>query len=235
MGRGRGGGEEVRRGARRGFTGEDGRGEGIRLRRRWWGRRAQEGGVAGAVFGEMGDREERVREGVASSEDRGGGKTRHTRGREGQAKSWLSHAARGWLDQRDNNNKRPPSLSGDRVPACLPLSGRFVAVYIDREMKRESFRIPFVVEMNEWMNEGWKTTLAALSTDLLQNNLSQTGLLQCLDLPTIYLHYYNEKKKRPRLHSRVVIGSVMRIRDTSKTPRPLRAKCAGQRPHRHRG
>ena len=135
----------------------------------------EEGGVAGGVFGEMGDREERVREGVASSEDRGGGKTRHTRGREGQAKSWLSHAARGWLDQRDNNNKCPPSLcSGDRVPACLPLSGRFVPS-IEREMKREQF----VVEMNEWMNEGWKTTLAALSTDLLQNNLSQTCACTC--------------------------------------------------------
>jgi len=34
------------------------------------------------------------------------------------------------------------------------------------------------------MNEGWKTTLAALSIDLLQNNLSQTDLV-------------NEKKKRP--------------------------------------
>ena len=44
--------------------------------------------------------------------------------------------------------------------------------------------------MNEWMNEGWKTTLAALSTQTFYKIISLR-----------LTWYYNEKKKRPRLHS----------------------------------
>ena len=56
--------------------------------------------------------------------------------------------------------------------ACQPENCELAECQINKGIWERSYR-----EMNEWMNEGWKTTLAALSTDLLQNNLSQTDLV----------------------------------------------------------